>query len=79
VSKGNEKGKLEVQWTTREMKMFKRPGETKTVTAITYTSPGRPPRTVWIDKEKPSDDEIKKAIKDDLEKRKTPELRKATL
>ena len=45
-----------------------RPGEVVETLAITYVADDRPPRTIWIDKEKWSQEAEKEAIKKDLEK-----------
>jgi len=42
-------------------------GEAYIMIAVTYTYNDRPPRTVWIDKTKYSDEALKDAIRHDIE------------
>lgn len=52
-----------------------RPGEVTTTLAITYQADDRPPRTIWIDKDKWSIEAEKEMIRKDIEERaKVPEV-----
>lgn len=57
-----------------EITTYPRLGEEKKQIAVTYVAPGYPPRTIFIDKEKYSEEALKKAILEDLKKLK---MRKA--
>lgn len=51
-----------------EITTYPRLGEEKKQIAVTYVAPGFPPRTIFIDKEKYSEEELKRLILEDLKK-----------
>jgi len=62
-----------------EFDTYPKIGETKRVVAVTYQIEGMSPRTVWIDKDKYTDENLKKLIQEDLEKAKKGGVRELTL
>ena len=50
-----------------EMTIYPRPGETTLVVAVTYQANMGPPRTLWIDKDKLTEANLKAAIRADIE------------
>jgi len=50
------------------MTVFPSLHEVKKVLAITYRVDDYPPRTIWIDEDKLTDENLKNAIKEDLKK-----------
>ena len=53
-----------------EMTIYPRPGEATIVVAVTYQTNMGPPRTLWIDKDKLTDESLKAAVRADVEKQK---------
>jgi len=53
-------------WSTTEMEVFEKPGVSRKVIAVTYTYKDYPPRTVWIDKDKYTKENLLKLIQEDL-------------
>jgi len=52
--------------TTHDVKIYVEPGKAKPVIAVTYTYKDYPPRTVWIDKDKYTKENLLKLIQEDL-------------
>jgi len=51
-----------------EFTTYPRPGEAVVVVAITYQADMRAPRTIWVDKDKLTDETRKDAIRADMAK-----------
>ncbi|MCD6434711.1 MAG: hypothetical protein J7L14_03790 [Candidatus Diapherotrites archaeon] len=63
--------KVKVQILSRyTIKVSPAPGQEKRVIVVTYTAPGIPARTLWIDEDKYSDEALKAMIREDMEKAK---------
>lgn len=63
----------------QELTVSPRPGVTKQVVAVTYLAPGLPPRTIWIDKDKYTEDNLKQVIRQDMEQAAKQKQRTITL
>jgi len=65
---------LEVKWedirilSTEEVETYPQPGKKVIVLAVTYVYKDFPPRTIWIDKDKYTRDNLLKMVKADLER-----------
>lgn len=61
--------RIRVRYRTELIEVPLPSGEVNKVLAVTYEAPGLPPRTLFVDKEKASEEEILKLIRLDLERR----------
>jgi len=63
---------VEVKWediellSTEEVTVYPAPGEERKVIAVTYVYKDYPPRTVWIDKDKYTKENLLRLIREDL-------------
>lgn len=53
-------------WSTQEITVYPEPGKATKVIALTYSYKDYPPRTIWVDKDKYTKENVLKAIKEDL-------------
>jgi len=54
-------------WTTTEMTVMPELGKSRQVIAVTYTYKDLPPRTVWIDKDQYTRENLLKMVQADVE------------
>ncbi|MEM4469075.1 MAG: hypothetical protein QXS32_08435 [Candidatus Nezhaarchaeales archaeon] len=53
-------------WSTQEITIYPEPGKAVKVIAVTYSYKDYPPRTIWVDKDKYTRENVLRAIKEDL-------------
>ena len=54
-------------------------GPAQAMIYVTYTVVGQPPRTIYLEKLKPSEEEVRKTIQEDMAKRPVPTVHRAVI